>query len=102
VGFLVLKVIDLNLVDNVLHINPQEKIHWVKSGDLRGQVIGPNSVINLLSIKQAHMFTLGPLFSNSHVTWILTASNPAVVHVYSSIDMEHRLIQEAHLVEEIG
>jgi hypothetical protein len=23
-----LKVVDLNLVDNVLHITPQEKIHW--------------------------------------------------------------------------
>jgi hypothetical protein len=24
----VLKVVDLNLVDNVLHITPQEKIQW--------------------------------------------------------------------------
>jgi hypothetical protein len=27
-GFQVLKVVDLNLVDNVLHINPEEKIQW--------------------------------------------------------------------------
>jgi hypothetical protein len=27
-GFEVLKVIDLNLVDTVLHISPQEKIQW--------------------------------------------------------------------------
>jgi hypothetical protein len=27
-GFQVLKVIDLNLVDNVLHITPQAKIQW--------------------------------------------------------------------------
>jgi hypothetical protein len=24
----VLEVVDLNLVDNVLHITPQENIHW--------------------------------------------------------------------------
>jgi hypothetical protein len=29
VGFQVLKVIDLNLVDNVLHITPQDNIQWV-------------------------------------------------------------------------
>jgi hypothetical protein len=28
VGFQVLKVVDLNPLDNVLHITPQEKIHW--------------------------------------------------------------------------
>jgi hypothetical protein len=27
-GFQVLKIVDLNLVDNVLHITPQEKIQW--------------------------------------------------------------------------
>jgi hypothetical protein len=34
--------------------------------------------------------------------WILTAQNPAVVPVYNSIDMERRLVREAHLAEEIG
>jgi hypothetical protein len=34
--------------------------------------------------------------------WILITPNPAVVHVYNSNDMEHHLIREAHLVEEIG
>jgi hypothetical protein len=28
-GFRALKVVDLNLVDNVLQITPQEKIEWV-------------------------------------------------------------------------
>jgi hypothetical protein len=34
--------------------------------------------------------------------WILTAPNPAVVPVYSSTDMERRLVRKAHLEEEIG
>jgi hypothetical protein len=34
--------------------------------------------------------------------WILTAPNPPVVPVYSSTDMERRLVREAHLAEEIG
>jgi hypothetical protein len=41
VGFQVLKVVDLNLVDNVLQITPQEKSSGVKSGELGGQEIGP-------------------------------------------------------------
>jgi hypothetical protein len=32
---------------------------------------------------------------------ILTAPNPAVVPVYNFIDMEHRLVREVHLAEEI-
>jgi hypothetical protein len=43
----VLKVPDLNLVDNVLHITPQEKSNGVKSGDLGGQVTGPLLLIHL-------------------------------------------------------
>jgi hypothetical protein len=40
-GFQVFEVVDLNLIDNVLRITPQEKIKWVKPGDLGGQAIGP-------------------------------------------------------------
>jgi hypothetical protein len=47
----VLKVIDLiNLVDNVLHITPQEKSTGVKSGDLGGQANGPPLLIHLPAI----------------------------------------------------
>jgi hypothetical protein len=34
VGFQVLQVVALNLVGNVLHINPQEKFGEVKTGDV--------------------------------------------------------------------
>jgi hypothetical protein len=61
-----------------------------------------SGVINYLCIKLAHMVTLGLPFSNSHDIWIVTASNPAVVPVYSSTDMELRVIREARLAEEIG
>jgi hypothetical protein len=37
----VLEVVDLNLVDNVLHMSPQEKPYGVKYGDLGGQAVGP-------------------------------------------------------------
>jgi hypothetical protein len=36
-GFQVLKVVELNLVDNVRHITQKKKSNGVKSGDLRGQ-----------------------------------------------------------------
>jgi hypothetical protein len=49
-GFQVLKVVDLNLVDNILQIAPQEKFHEVKSGDLGGQVIGPILPIHFSAI----------------------------------------------------
>jgi hypothetical protein len=55
-----------------------------------------------LCIKPAHTFTFGLRLSNFHVTWILTAPNPAVEPVYNSIDMERHLFREAHLVVEIG
>jgi hypothetical protein len=45
----VLKV-DRNLADNVLHITPQEKIHWGKYGDLWGQAIDPLLPIYLPAI----------------------------------------------------
>jgi hypothetical protein len=47
VGFQPLEVVDLNLVDCVLHKTPQEKIQWVQSGDLRGQVNSPLLPIHL-------------------------------------------------------
>jgi hypothetical protein len=43
----VLKVVDHNLVDSVLHITPQEKSSAVDSGDLGGQAIGPPLPIRL-------------------------------------------------------
>jgi hypothetical protein len=46
----VLKVVDLNLVGNVLHITQQEKSSGVKSGGLAGQAIGPPLLIHLLAI----------------------------------------------------
>jgi hypothetical protein len=61
-----------------------------------------NGPVNLSCIKPALAFTLGLPFSNSHVTWILTTPNPEVVPVYNFIDMERRIIREAHLAEEIG
>jgi hypothetical protein len=45
VGFQVLKVVDLNLVDNVLHIT-----HNKKSGNLGGEAIGPPLPIHLPAI----------------------------------------------------
>jgi hypothetical protein len=39
-GFQVFKVIDLYLVNKVLHITPEEKSNGVKSGDSGGQVTG--------------------------------------------------------------
>jgi hypothetical protein len=60
-----------------------------------------NGPFNLTCIKPTHTFTLSLPLSNSHVRWILTAPIPAFVPVYNSTDMECRLIQEAHLVEEI-
>jgi hypothetical protein len=46
-GFQVLKVVDLNLLDNVLHITPQKEPNGVKSGDLGGQAISPTLPIHL-------------------------------------------------------
>jgi hypothetical protein len=56
VGFQVLKVIGLNLVDIVLHITPQKKSSWVKSGDLGGQAIGPPLLIHLPAISLSRRF----------------------------------------------
>jgi hypothetical protein len=50
VGFQALKVIDLNLVDSVIHITPQEKSSGVKSGDLEGQAIGPPLLSDLPAV----------------------------------------------------
>jgi hypothetical protein len=49
-GFQVLKIVGLNLVDNVLHITPQEKSNGVKSGDLGGRAFGPHLPIRLSAI----------------------------------------------------
>jgi hypothetical protein len=49
-GFEVLKVLDLNLVNNVLHINQKKKSIGVKSGGLGGQAIGPPLPIHLPAI----------------------------------------------------
>jgi hypothetical protein len=49
-GFQVLTVVDLNVVDNVLHIIPQEKSTGIKSGDLVGQAIGLLLPIHLPAI----------------------------------------------------
>jgi hypothetical protein len=43
----VLKVVDLNLVDHVVHITPQKNSSGVKSGNLGGQAIGPPLPIHL-------------------------------------------------------
>jgi hypothetical protein len=55
-----------------------------------------------LCIKPALTFTLGLHLQLTCYTQILSAQNPAVVPVYNSIDMEHRLFQEVHLADEIG
>jgi hypothetical protein len=45
-----LKVFDLNLVDNVLHLTLQEKSSGIKSGEVGNQAIGPPLAINLTAI----------------------------------------------------
>jgi hypothetical protein len=47
---------DLNLVENVLHINPQEKYQGVKSGNLGGQATGPPLPIHLPVISVPRCF----------------------------------------------
>jgi hypothetical protein len=49
-GFQVLNVVDINLVNNVLHTTPVEKFSGVKSGDVGGQAIGPPLPIHLPAI----------------------------------------------------
>jgi hypothetical protein len=50
-GVHVLKAVDLNLADNVLHITPQEIIQWrLNLCDLEGQAIDPLLPIHLPSI----------------------------------------------------
>jgi hypothetical protein len=40
-GFQVPTIVDLNMLDNVLHITPHEKIQLINSGYLGCQAIGP-------------------------------------------------------------
>jgi hypothetical protein len=50
-GFQVLKFVDLNLVENVLHITPKKKKSTgLKSGDLGGQAIDPHLPIHITAI----------------------------------------------------
>jgi hypothetical protein len=56
-GFQVLMIVDLNLIDNVLHITPQYKSTGVKSGDLGGQVFRPLQSIDLPAISLSRWFT---------------------------------------------
>jgi hypothetical protein len=56
-----------------------------------------NCPLNLSCIKRANKFTLGFPLQFTYDMCILTAPNPTVVPVYNSIDMEGRLVREAHL-----
>jgi hypothetical protein len=56
VDFQALKVVYLNLVDNVLHMTPQEKSNGVKSGELGDQAIGPPLPIHLPAISLFRSF----------------------------------------------
>jgi hypothetical protein len=58
-SFQVLKVVDLNLVDNVLHITDQKKwSNWVKSGEVGSQATGPPLPIHLPAIPLLRWFLI--------------------------------------------